>query len=86
VPRLAAPLLLVAALQAPFQCGSRVPPEHRVEDDAAETLYKLSEKFKTQGNAGAQAETLRFLVERYPSSRFAEAAKIDLEQLGPAKR
>jgi TolA-binding protein len=85
VTRLAAPLLLAAALYAPFQCGSRVPPEHRMEDDAAEVLYKLAEKFKTEGNAGAHAETLRFLVERYPTSRFAERAKIDLEETGPAK-
>jgi outer membrane protein assembly factor BamD (BamD/ComL family) len=53
-----------------------------MEDDAAEVLYTLAEKFKTEGNQGARAETLRYLVERYPSSRFAETAKTDLDELG----
>jgi len=73
-----APLLLAAALTAPLQCARRQPPEQRMEDDAAEVLYTLAEKFKAEGNAGARADTLRFLVQRYPESRFAAAARIDL--------
>jgi outer membrane protein assembly factor BamD (BamD/ComL family) len=79
-------LLLSAALSAPFQCSSKVRPEHRLEEEPAEALYKLAERFAAQGNAAARADTLRFLVERYPSSRFAEAAKLDLQQLGGAPR
>ncbi len=80
--RLAAPLLLAAALTAPLQCARKPPPEQRTEDDAAEVLYSLAEKFKTEGNAPARAETLRFLVERFPTSRFAESARLDLDQIG----
>ena len=32
----------------------------------------------TQGNAPARTETLRFLLTRYPTSRFAQSARIDL--------
>jgi outer membrane protein assembly factor BamD (BamD/ComL family) len=80
--RIAAPLLLAAALTAPVQCARKAPPEQRLEDDAAEVLYQLAERFKAEGNGAARAETLRFLVERYPSSRFAETARLDLAELG----
>jgi hypothetical protein len=49
-----------------------------MEDDPAEVLYTLAEKFKAEGNAPARTETLRFLVTRYPESRFAAAARLDL--------
>jgi hypothetical protein len=78
--RVLAPLLLAAGLTAPLQCARRTPPEQRMEDDAAEVLYSLAEKFKAEGNPVARAETLRFLIARYPVSRFAEAAKIDLAE------
>lgn len=76
--RLVAPLLLAAALTAPLQCGRKPPPEQRTEDDAAEVLYSLAEKFKAEGDQAARAKTLRFLMERYPASRFAQAARVDL--------
>ena len=80
--RLVAPLLVAAALLAPFQCARKPPPEQRMEDDAAETLYTLAEKFRTEGNQAARAETLRYLVDRYPASRFAVTAESDLAGLG----
>ena len=75
--RLAAPLALAAALSAPVQCARRTP-DHRMEDDPAEVLYSLAEAFNAKGNPAARAETLRFLIARYPVSRFAEAARLDL--------
>ncbi len=57
-----------------------------MEDDPAEALYTLADKFKGEGNAAARAETLRFLVARYPTSRFAEAAKLDLAEPAPPPR
>lgn len=82
--RVAGTLLLSAAMSAPFQCTSKVRPEHRMEEEPAEALYKLADRFAKKGDSKGRAETLRFLVERYPSSRFAEAAKIDLAEMGPA--
>jgi outer membrane protein assembly factor BamD (BamD/ComL family) len=87
--RLSGPILLLAAAtaSAPLQCARTHPsgeaPERRTEDDAAEVLYTLAEKFKAEGNLGARAETLRFLMARYPTSRFAESARIDLEPARP---
>jgi outer membrane protein assembly factor BamD (BamD/ComL family) len=77
--RLVVPLLLAAVLSAPLQCARKPGPELRTEDDPAEVLYTLAERFKTQGNAAARTETLRYLVSRYPESRFAQAARLDLE-------
>jgi hypothetical protein len=79
LPKSIAPLLLLASLaNAPFQCASKAGPERRMEEEPAEALYELAEKFKAEGNPRAQAETLRYLVEKFPGSRFAEAAKQDL--------
>jgi hypothetical protein len=80
---LSAPLVL--ALSAPLQCARRLPPEQRMEDDAAEVLYLLAERFKAEGNAAARAETLRFLIARYPASRFAETARLDLGAPAPPR-
>lgn len=77
-------LLFAAAMSAPFQCGSKARPEHRFEDEPADALYKLAGRFAAKGDREARVETLRFIVERYPTSRFAEAAKIDLAELGAA--
>jgi hypothetical protein len=77
-------LLLAASLSAPIQCGSKPRPELRMEEEPAEALYKLAERFAAQGDQKARMDTLRFIVERYPTSRFAQAAKLDLERLGAA--
>lgn len=80
-------VLAAAAAGAPLQCARTPPggeaPERRWEDDPAESLYMLAEKFQAEGNVAARAETLRFLMARYPTSRFAEAARIDLGRAPP---
>jgi len=85
-PRVLASLALVAlSSTAPFQCASKVDPDKRMEEEPAEVLYGLAERFEAQGDARARAETLRYIVSRYPSSRFAIMAKQDLETMGEAK-
>lgn len=74
--------MLAAALVAPLQCGSKVRPELRREEEPAAALYKLAERFKAQHAQAARLETLRFIVERYPSSRFAETARVELDESG----
>lgn len=79
---------LVAAASiatAPFQCASKVDPNRRTEEDAGEALYALAEKFKAEGNAQARGETLKYIVEKYPASRFATSAKVDLEDMAKGK-
>lgn len=75
-------LALIAVLllsRAPFQCASDPDPNRRIEDTPAEALYRLSEHFQEVGDNEAREETLRHLIERYPSSREASRATLALE-------
>lgn len=80
----ASAVLALSAATAPYQCARKVTRETKMEDEADEVLYKLAERFKAAGDVRGQAGTLRYLIERYPSSRYAGMAKQDLEQLGSA--
>ena len=71
-------LLLASASFAPFQCASEVDPNKRREEEPGEALYALAEHFKTKGDQKARADTLRYIVKKYPTSRFAEQARLDL--------
>jgi hypothetical protein len=76
------PILLFASLAtAPYQCATKFGPERRLEEEPGEALYGLAERFKAEGNTKAQAETLRYLVDKFPGSRFAVAAKQDLSEM-----
>lgn len=71
---------LVAALgSAPFQCHRDPDPNLRREDDAGDALYALAQDFHTRGDDSGYRQTLRFLVERYPSNRHAPEARKELE-------
>ena len=67
---------------APMQCSRSPDPENRREDTAGDALWDLAEDFKTKGNDEARKQTLRFLVEKYPSNRHVPAAR---EELGIQK-
>ena len=70
---------LVAALgTAPMQCGhgSSDPGVH--EDSPGDALYALSQEFRAKGNEEAARQTLRFLVEKYPSNRHVPEARAQL--------
>ena len=73
-------ILLAMALTsvAPFQCAGDPDPDKAREESPGEALYKLAEKFKTEGDERARRRTLKYLVERSPSSRFAKMAEEDL--------
>lgn len=64
---------------APFQCGGGKDPALRREDTAGDALYDLAHEFRKKGNEQAARETLRYLVEHYPSSRHVPAARAELE-------
>jgi TolA-binding protein len=66
---------------APMQCGGG-HGDDRHEDDAGDALWNLAQDFKAKGNHEAAKQTLRYLVEKYPSNRHAPAAR---EELGEAK-
>lgn len=67
---------LVGALGlAPLQCGKDPDPSLRMEDSAGDALWKLAEDFQSKGDPEARKATLRFLVDHYPSNRYAPAAR-----------
>jgi hypothetical protein len=80
--RLASGALLLALSVAPYQCAREPDPNRRMEDDPAEVVYQLAERFKDQGKTEARVATLKYLVERFPTSRFAKRAEIDLAEMG----
>ena len=51
-----------------------------MEDSPPSALWDLAERFRQAGDAEARRDTLRFLVERYPSSRYAHRAERALER------
>jgi len=67
---------------APFQCGSSNDPALRREDTAGDALWDLAQEFRKKGNEQAARETLRYLVEHYPSNRHVPAARAELEGSG----
>jgi TolA-binding protein len=67
---------------APMQCSRSPDPDNRREDTAGDALWDLAEDFRAKGNEEARKQTLRFLVEKYPSNRHVPAAR---EELGIAK-
>jgi hypothetical protein len=78
VNRFALPLFALLAL-APMQCPRSPDPALRTSDGPGDALYDLAQDFRAKGNDPAYRETLRFIVARYPSSRRAVTARLELE-------
>ena len=86
ISRLASAGLVLATLHAPLQCGSGNgvgTPGYR-EDSAGDALYKLAQEFRAKGNERAAKDTLKFLVEHYPSNRHALSARAELAERSEA--
>lgn len=71
-----------ALVFAPFQCPSDPDPSQVREDSPGEALYLLSSEFAKANDKEAQVRTLQYIVDRYPRSRFADQARVDLKNLG----
>ena len=67
----------ITALRAPMQCGHG-SDAGTPEESAGDAIYDLSQQFQRSGNEDARKQTLRYLVEKYPSNRHAPAAKAEL--------
>ena len=65
-------------LQAPLQCSREPEPELRRYETPPEVLYDLALRFRAKGDTKAWRDTLSYLIERYPSSRFAVRARDEL--------
>jgi TolA-binding protein len=84
---LAAGAMLAALGNAPLQCGtrdSRSDSKLRTEDDAGDALYALALDFRAHGDEQGAKQTLRFLVEHYPSNRHVPEARAELGTASPA--
>lgn len=62
---------------APFQCRTNEPPQ--TEDSPAEAMWNLADHFHAQNMEDARRETLRQIIDHYPSSREAEQARLVLD-------
>ena len=80
---LLAATLVASGGTAPFQCAGDPDPDQAHEEEPAEALYGLAQQFQKKGDAAARLETLRYIVARYPKSRFAVMARDDLDQPAP---
>ncbi len=76
-------LTVTLLLGAPLQCPSRATADRAREDGADEALWHLAERFGREGYDAARRETLREIVERYPSSRFRASAEVALDASTP---
>lgn len=63
---------------APFQCGSGTQDMGAPAKSDGDALYDLAQDFHAKGNEDAAKQTLRYLIEHYPSNRHVEAAKAEL--------
>jgi outer membrane protein assembly factor BamD (BamD/ComL family) len=76
------PLVLVASIAtAPIQCGHETDPALRQDESPGDALWDLAQQFHEAHDQAAHDKTLAYLVQRYPASRWAAAARAEL---GPA--
>jgi hypothetical protein len=71
-------LFAAAFAVAPLQCPHETDAAHCWDDAPGDGLWDLAQKFRDGHDDAAARRTLTFLVERYPSSRFAPAARDQL--------
>ena len=84
VLRRSLPLLLLVstAAWAPFQCTRKPSAELRWEEEPADALARLATRLRAPEQRSARIEVLRTIAVCYPSSRLAEGARVELDELG----
>ncbi len=68
--------------RAPIQCGETPESELRLDETPGDALWQLAQRFEAEHDEAAARQTMRFLVERYPSSRWARLARESLADAG----
>ena len=74
-------VLVPLLLAAPVQCPAYQEPPREPAEPPAEAVYHSAEHLRELGYRRAEEATLRYLVERYPDSRWAARAREDLRRL-----
>ncbi|MEO8796909.1 MAG: hypothetical protein ABI551_03415 [Polyangiaceae bacterium] len=67
-----------------MQCAHDPDPNLRSEDTAGDALWSMGQRFEAEHEEKAARETYAYLVDQYPSSRHAEAARAAITALGGA--
>jgi outer membrane protein assembly factor BamD (BamD/ComL family) len=65
---------------APLQCGHDPDPALRPDETPGDALWRLAHRFQDERDPVAARRTLEYLVERYPASRWAPAARDELSK------
>jgi hypothetical protein len=78
----AAGLLVALSSIAPLQCGHTSDPELQLDETPGDALWKLAQRFEAAHDTTGERRTLEYLVEEYPASRWAPAAREKLALLG----
>ncbi|HEY3818942.1 MAG TPA: hypothetical protein VGL81_17350 [Polyangiaceae bacterium] len=71
-----------AGSTAPLQCGHTPEAELREDETPGDALWTLAQKLHEMHDVAGERATLKFLIERYPASRWVSQAKDTLGQLG----
>ncbi len=79
------PLATLACSLAPLQCPHDTDAAHCWDDAPGDGLWDLAQKFRDGHDEPAARRTLEYLVERYPSSRYAPAAREQLAGAGDTR-
>ena len=74
--------IAVALALAPFQCAGHPGPSERWNESPGDALWELAHEFRAHHDDAAATRTLEYLVRKYPSSRWAQAARDELEARG----
>jgi len=67
---------------APLQCGKPYDPALQKDETPGDALWQLARRFHDSHDEAASRRTLQFLVEQYPASRWATAARDELARGG----
>jgi outer membrane protein assembly factor BamD (BamD/ComL family) len=84
VRALVGPVFAAVFAVAPLQCPHDNDAAHCWDDAPGDGLWDLAQKFRDTHDDAAARRTLELLVERYPSSRFAPAAREQLAGVAEA--
>jgi hypothetical protein len=72
------PLAAAVFAIAPLQCPHENDAAHCWDDAPGDGLWDLAQKFREAHDEAGARRTLQFLLDRYPSSRYAPAAREQL--------
>lgn len=82
VRAIASGVLVALTSIAPLQCGHTSDPELQLDETPGDALWKLAQRFEAANDQAGERRTLEYLVQEYPASRWAPAAREKLAQLG----